>query len=253
MVSEHVRTRCSGRLPRGGPLGGLREGLRESFRSQPQMRRAREASVRPPFASIFCAGGRSEAATEVVMPVEHLMKLRCHPSSRAPQVRDIQVLVRRSSNDELQMKYCLNGDIPQLRIPSAGAPRIGTQLWQHTCFEAFIAVEGQSAYHEFNFAPSGEWAVYAFVGYRERGPQVSEIMPPRIAVRSTQSRFELDTLVHLDGLSGVHRRASLRLGLSAVIEASDRLSYWALRHPTGKPDFHHADGFALLLKPPGPE
>jgi hypothetical protein len=188
-----------------------------------------------------------------MIPVEHLLDLRCHPSSRALQVRDIQVLVSRSSSDELHLTYCLNGDIPEIRIPAAGAPRIGTQLWQHTCFEAFIAVEGQSAYHEFNFAPSSEWAVYAFVGYRKRGPQVSEIVPPWIAVRCTQSRFELESLVRLDGLSGIHRRASLRLGLSAVIEASDGLSYWALRHPTGKPDFHHVDGFAVLLGPAGPE
>jgi hypothetical protein len=217
------------------------------------MRRARRLLSAHGLPRYSGKGGRSEAATEVVMPVEHLLELRCHPSSRAPQVRDIQVFVRRSSSDELHMRYCLYGDIPQLRIPSAGAPRIGTKLWQHTCFEAFIAVEGQSAYYEFNFAPSGEWAVYAFVGSRERGPQVSEIMPPRIAVRRTQSHFELDALVRLDGLSGIHRRASLRLGLSAVIEASEGLSYWALRHPTGKPDFHHADGFALLLKTPGPE
>jgi hypothetical protein len=187
------------------------------------------------------------------MPLEHLMELKCHPSSRAQQVRDIQVLVCRSPSDELHMTYCLNGDIPQLRIPSAGAPRIGTQLWQHTCFEAFIVVEGQSAYHEFNFAPSGEWAVYAFLGYRKLGLHVSEIVPPWIAVRSTQSRLELDTVVRLDGLSALHRRASLRLGLSAVVEASDGLSYWALRHPTGKPDFHSADGFTLLLERPGPE
>jgi hypothetical protein len=25
------------------------------------------------------------------------------------------------------------------------------------------------------------------------------------------------------------------------------LSYWALRHPAGKPDFHHTDAFALQL------
>jgi hypothetical protein len=151
------------------------------------------------------------------------------------------------------MTYCLNGDIPQIRIPSASAPRIGTQLWQHTCFEAFIAVEGQSAYHEFNFAPSGEWAFYAFLSYRKRGPHVSEIMPPRIAVRTTRSHLELDTLVRLDNLSAIHQRASLRLGLSAVIEASDGLSYWALCHPTGKPDFHNAHGFTLLVETPGPE
>jgi hypothetical protein len=151
------------------------------------------------------------------------------------------------------MTYCLNGDIPEIRIPWASVPRIGTQLWEHTCFEAFIAVEGQPAYHEFNFAPSGEWAVYAFLGYRERGPRVSEIVPPWVGVRSTQSRLELDTFVRLDGLSAIHRRASLRLGLSAVIEASDGLSYWALHHPAGKPDFHNADGFTLLLEPPGPK
>jgi hypothetical protein len=151
------------------------------------------------------------------------------------------------------MTYCLNGDIPEIWIPSASAPRKGTQLWRHTCFEAFIAVEGQSAYHEFNFAPSGEWAVYAFLGYRNRGPDVGEIIPPWIAVRSTQGRLELDTLVRLDGLSTIHRRAPLRLGLSAVIEANDGLSYWALRHPTDKPDFHNADGFALMIEPPDTE
>jgi hypothetical protein len=38
------------------------------------------------------------------------------------------------------------------------------------------------------------------------------------------------------------------LGLSAVIEEMNgRLSYWALAHPPGKPDFHHADCFALEL------
>ena len=151
------------------------------------------------------------------------------------------------------MTYRLNGDISEIRIPSVSVRRIGTRLWEHTCFEAFIAVQGQSAYHEFNFAPSREWAVYAFLGYRKRGPHVGEMVPPWIAVRSTQNRLELDTLVRLDGLSAIHRRTSLRLGLSAVIEASDGLSYWALRHPTSKPDFHHADGFALLLEPPGPE
>src|SRR5215469_11366490 len=187
------------------------------------------------------------------MPVEHLMDLTCHPSSRSGSVRDIQVLISRSASDEIRMTYCLNGDIPQVRIPSAGAPRIGTHLWRHTCFEAFIAMEGQSAYHEFNFALSREWAIYAFLGYRKRGPQVSEITPPWIEMRSTNSRLELETLVQLDGLSTIHQRASLRLGLSAVIEASDGLSYWALRHPSGKPDFHNADGFVLVLEPPGPE
>jgi hypothetical protein len=187
------------------------------------------------------------------MTTEHCIDLRRHPSTRAEAVRAIQVIVHRSASAELRMTFRLDGDIPRVRVPLPGAPRIATQLWQHTCFEAFIAVEGQSAYHEFNFAPSGAWAVYAFSGYRNGGPLANETMRPHIAVRSTGSRLELDAVVGLDVLSAIHPHAPLRIGLSAVIETSDGLSYWAIRHPADKPDFHNAAGFALLLEPVGPE
>jgi hypothetical protein len=168
-------------------------------------------------------------------------------------VRTIEVRIRRLASAEIQMTFCLDGDIRRIRVPSPGVPRIATELWRHTCFEAFIAIEGQPAYHEFNFAPSGEWAVYAFSGYRNGGPLAKEMMRPHITVRSTDSRLELDALVRLEELSTVHPRASLRIGLSAVVEASDGFSYWALRHQADKPDFHDAHGFALLLEPPDPQ
>jgi hypothetical protein len=39
-----------------------------------------------------------------------------------------------------------------------------------------------------------------------------------------------------------------RLGLSAVVEEKNGvLSCWPLKHPPGKPDFHHPDAFALEL------
>jgi hypothetical protein len=185
------------------------------------------------------------------MTVEHCIDLRCHSSAHSETVRAVEVRIRRSAIAELQMTFRIDGDIRRIRVPPPAVPRIATQLWRHTCFEAFIAVEGQPAYHEFNFAPSGEWAVYAFSGYRNGGPLANEMMRPHIAVRTTDSRLELDALVRLDGLSANHPRASLRIGLSAVIEASDGLSYWALRHPADKPDFHDAAGFSLLLEPPG--
>ena len=187
------------------------------------------------------------------MTVEHWIDLGCHPMTRAETVRAIAVLVRRSASAEIQMTFRLEGDIRRIRVPSPGEPRFATQLWRHTCFEAFIAVEGQSAYHEFNFSPSGEWAVYAFSDYRNGGPVADEMTDPRIVVRSTGSRLELDTVVRLDSLSAIYPHASLRVGISAVIEASDGLSYWALRHRADKPDFHDADGFALLLEPPRPQ
>jgi hypothetical protein len=184
------------------------------------------------------------------MTVEHWINLTCHPSTRAETVRAIQVLVRRSSSAELRMTFRLDGDIPRIRIPSPGVTRIGTELWRHTCFEAFIALEGQTAYHEFNFAPSGEWCVYALSSYRNGGPVADEAVRPHIAMHSTDSRLELDAIVRLDALSPIHPRAILHIGLSAVIEASDgTLSYWALRHPADKPDFHNADGFALIVEP----
>ena len=184
---------------------------------------------------------------------ESWIDLKCHPSTRTEIARAVQVLVRRSAS-ELQMTFRLDGEIPRIRLPSPGPPRINRELWRHTCFEAFIAVEGQSAYHEFNFAPSGEWCIYALSGYRNGSPLADETMRPHIAMRSTGSRLELDAIVRLDSLSAIHPQAVLRIGLNAVIEASDQtLSYWALRHPADKPDFHNAEGFALLLEPPRDE
>jgi hypothetical protein len=188
------------------------------------------------------------------MTIEYMIDLSCHPSTRTETVRAIRVLVRRSAGAGLAISFCLEGDITRIRVPSRGVPRVATQLWQHTCFEVFVAIEGQPAYHEFNFAPSAEWAAYSFCGYRDGGSLTNEMRPPQITVQLTDRRLELDTLVLLDDLSAIHPRAPLRLGLSAVIEASDgTLSYWALHHPADKPDFHAADAFALRLEPPSPQ
>jgi len=35
--------------------------------------------------------------------------------------------------------------------------------------------------------------------------------------------------------------------IGVIEETSGRLSYWALAHPSGKPDFHHADCFACEI------
>lgn len=176
--------------------------------------------------------------------------LRRHPSKPTETVRSIGVFVRRTARPELQMTFRIEGDIPRLRIPPPCVVSIGTDLWRHTCFEAFVAIEGEASYHEFNFAPSGEWAAYELRGYRDGHTVANETLAPHIVVRSTSNSFELDASVRLDFLSDTHARAPLRIGLSAVIDASDEISYWALRHPYDKPDFHDADGFALRLEPP---
>ena len=146
----------------------------------------------------------------------------------------------------LALTYTLKGDFTRLRIPPPRLLRRADRLWQHTCFELFIAVREEPTYYEFNFSPSGEWAAYAFRGYRDGGPIEDDGLHPKIVVRSGGNSFELEALVRLGRLQAINPQMPLRLGLSAVIEENDgTISYWGLKHSPGKPDFHHPDSFAL--------
>ena len=182
--------------------------------------------------------------------IEHRVNLRPHPSDRVQAVRAISARLSRSAT-EIQIGFRLDGDISAIVVPPPAEPRIDTELWRHTCFELFISVDDGPAYHEFNFSPSGAWAIYAFRGYRDGAPLRDETMRPVIAVRSTAARLELDPLVRLDRVAEVYPAARLRVGLSAVIETGGGFSYWALTHPADRPDFHRAEGFSLSLEAPG--
>jgi len=175
-----------------------------------------------------------------------------HAQTRPGAVQRVDVRVERDRDGTLALAFGLEGRLSALRIPAPAEPRRGHELWRHTCFEAFIARDGSTEYHELNLAPSREWAVYAFRAYRDGGPLDDETLAPRIAVRSRANRLELDAHVALDRFSPRHRDEALRVAVSAVIEEHDgTLTYWALRHPPGTPDFHHADGFVLRLERPG--
>ena len=154
-----------------------------------------------------------------------------------------QVLARIERNPSgLDLSFSIQGEMRKLRIPEPRAPRIAERLWQHTCCEMFVSRQGEAGYHEFNFSPSGEWAAYAFTGYRAGAMLRDGTLDPRISVSQSATRLVLDCRVRA-AASG-----NLRLALSAVIEELDgRLSYWALRHAPGKPDFHHRDAFALEI------
>jgi hypothetical protein len=180
------------------------------------------------------------------------LELACHPGTRTAAVRTTQAHVVRTPDDGLRLHFLLTGELSRLRVPARRTPRVGRDLWRHTCFEAFVGVEGASAYHELNFAPSGEWAVLAFRRYRDGGPLAGDVPTPEIVVRTTHDRLELDVRLALDRLSPAYASAPLRLALAAVVEeTSGAFSYWSLHHPAGKPDFHHADAFVLRLEPPG--
>jgi len=175
--------------------------------------------------------------------------LNLHPDSRCPMVAHIEVEAARPHADALVLSYIVTGKMNDLHMPPVmmKATR-ADELWRHTCFEAFVRASSGAEYYEFNFAPSTQWAAYRFSGYRKGMHVAAEIGAPPIEVRSTSDRFTLQASLELDRMSGSRRDSSWRLGLSALIEdTSGRKSYWALTHPPGKPDFHHADGFAYEL------
>jgi hypothetical protein len=136
----------------------------------------------------------------------------------------------------------VEGDLSQLRVP---VERAGGELWQHTCFEIFLAPRGMPSYFELNFSPAGDWAAYAFSAYRQGARLADEGLDPHIRVETSENKITLEATVALGRLGLTD---DLDVGISTVIEASDgALSYWALRHSPGKPDFHHRDAFAARL------
>lgn len=175
------------------------------------------------------------------------MRLLAHPAAPCGPVRHLDVDAQRGPDGQLRLAWRLEADLSQLRLPAAAAPNRADALWRHTCFEAFIAVPPSTAYCELNFSPSGEWSAYSFNGYRT-GMMALHVAAPAASWRQGAGQLALHVVMPLRQLLPVDGVGDLRLALCAVIEdRSGTISYWALRHPPGKPDFHHPDGFVLEL------
>jgi hypothetical protein len=156
-------------------------------------------------------------------------------------VQSIVVRLERAAHRKFGLRFTLEGKISRVDVPPPQRARFVDGLWRHTCCEIFIAPKGGTLYREFNFSPSGEWAAYEFQRYREGAPLVDAGLDPRIAVRRGDERLELEARVPFPA-------QACSIALAAVIEdKAGALSYWALKHPPGKPDFHHPVGFALEL------
>ena len=172
--------------------------------------------------------------------------LTAHPSTPSGAVHSLGVQLRTEEPGLLVFQYVLDADMSRVRVPPSGAGVWADALWKSTCFEAFVAPADGPGYHEFNFSPSLDWAIYRFSAYRE-GMSPAEIgQTPEISVHRGDDGLELKSAVRIGDLADLRDVRHLRIALAAVIEDDNgRLSYWGLRHRPGKPDFHHPDGFAL--------
>jgi len=172
-----------------------------------------------------------------------------HRDFPAPQIA-ISVDAARTAEGDFLLHYVVTGETDRIRIPE---PVIYASrhenLWQHTCFEAFVAVGDDGRYFEFNLAPSTGWDAYHFRRYRDRDMHLS-FPTPHFDVERANGRLEVTTVLDVTETLEL-ADMDWRLGLTAVIEAVDESkSYWALEHPPGPPDFHNADCFVARLPAP---
>ncbi len=173
--------------------------------------------------------------------IAHLLPYSAHPRLN---VIDLQVDLQLGPDRSLCVHYVLSGSLGEILIPAPLPSQAADELWQHTCLEAFVAVEGRSDYREFNFAPSGQWAAYAFSDYRVREESWQISQAPHLEISRLSDCLSLTARLDLVDLPANPENLPWQFGLTAVLETrAEGLSYWALQHPGAQPDFHDRRGF----------
>ena len=204
--------------------------------------------------------------------------LQPHPASRPDAIQTVSCGISWESSGRWVFDFIVGQPPEALLLPAAAAPSRADDLWRSTCFELFLRRPGAEGYFEFNFSPSGQWAAYAFDGYRagQRNLEIAPILitgpvPGQAAMaweahllrQGHDAGFARSLAGSFEQPAGPVAQFALSVtfedpawdaegpwlaGLSAVIdEAHGAKSWWALAHPSAKPDFHHPDSFVLDL------
>ena len=167
------------------------------------------------------------------------MKLIPHPDTPSFTVTSIDGQCWHEGG-RWHFRFLVDG-VARLVLPDPADSGRADELWRTTCFEAFVGGQG-TAYREYNFAPSGQWAAYAFDS-------------PRQGMRNADDEVEVrleggDDWIAVEVAVSADLAPESPLNLTAVIEEEGGVkSYWALAHPDGPPDFHNRDCFIAHLPP----
>lgn len=114
-------------------------------------------------------------------------------------------------------------------------------LWEKTCFEIFIGVQGEDYYREINLSPSQAWQAYQFEEYR-----YPEQMPPKVADdielnQLKRTHYGLNVSLDLTEfmLANKLKLSDLFVGLSAVLDTTQGQQLFAMQHSGQQADFHN--------------
>ena len=174
-------------------------------------------------------------------------RLVAHPQHGPKSVRSLEVSLW--SGSRIMLRYAAE-PAGALLLPDHGFGRVDG-LWRRTCFELFVKPSGGGAYREFNFAPLGGWNAYSFSDWRKGMTPLEAAEPPHLVDGRLDDRrhlfpgrYELDVVLGGELVP----TGGGKLSLTAVIEEEGgTLSYWALAHPPGPPNFHHPACFTATL------
>lgn len=170
------------------------------------------------------------------------------PHQLHPDPLEIRSRVMRNK-DELVLTYRLEGSLDQLVLPQkALRSEFKDELWKNTCFEAFLQIPESSEYCEFNFSPSGHFAAYHFSSYRTGMKPILNFGTPQIRM-SMNNSHSLEFSASMTLPEPWASAPLLSAAITSVIEEKNSgVSYWAIRHKLGRPDFHDSAGFVVSLK-----
>lgn len=161
--------------------------------------------------------------------------LMLHRSCDLGPVRAVTAAVQATAIG-CEAEFRLDGSLEGVVLPPSGPSVRTDELWKSTCFEIFWQGIGEDGYREFNLAPSGRWAAYAFERYREG---MREAGVDGISVACSHASANGAGELVLKASIAADLPSPAQVGLSAVIEHADGgLQYWALAFPPGPPDFH---------------
>jgi hypothetical protein len=187
---------------------------------------------------------------------------RLVPFARSPEALGLRLeghLEREGT--ALRVNYALRGELAAVVLPPPAAagplragPRRADGLWEHTCFELFLAAEGAEGYWEVNLSPNGDWNLYRLTGYRQglTPERDREALPFAVDRGPDALRLSL-TLPLPEPLARACQTQPLQVAVTAVIEQTGgAVSYWALAHSGAEADFHRREDFVLRLLPEPP-